>query len=64
MDSEDGRVHSNNPHFVVRGFSHSGISLALNGINIEEDSDENISDDYGKMMTMGKMKMMRKMTQV
>ena len=48
MDSEDGRVHSNNPQFVVRGFSHSRISLALYGISIEEDSDEDISDDYGE----------------
>ena len=36
---------SNNPQFVIQGFAHSGISLALDGINIEEDSDEDTSDD-------------------
>jgi len=43
MDS--GEYISNNPQFVVRGFARSGISFVLDGINIEEDSDENTSDD-------------------
>ena len=36
---------SDNPQFVVRGFIRSGISLVLDGINIEEDSEEDSSDD-------------------
>ena len=36
---------SNNLQFIVWGFARSGISLSLNGINIEEDSDEDASDD-------------------
>ena len=38
---------SDSPQFAVRGFIRSGISLALDGINIEEDSEEDSSnDDY------------------
>ena len=36
---------SDNPEFIVRGFVRSGISLALDGINIEEDSERDTSDD-------------------
>ena len=36
---------SDNPEFIVRGFVQSGISLALDGISIEEDSERNTSDD-------------------
>jgi len=36
---------SNNPQFVVWGFACSGISLVLDGISTEEDSDEDTSDD-------------------
>ena len=43
---------SNNPQFAVRGF---GISLILDGINSEEDSDEYTSDDdYGEDNDDGK----------
>ena len=36
---------SDNPEFIVRGFVRSGISLALDGISIEEDSEGDTSDD-------------------
>ena len=36
---------SDNPQFIVRGFARSGISLALDGISIEENPEEDTSDD-------------------
>ena len=45
MDRGDGRVLQS--QFVVRGFICTRISLALDGISIEEDSEEDTSDrDY------------------
>ena len=36
---------SDNPQFIVRGFVRSGISLALDGISIERNPEEDTSDD-------------------
>ena len=36
---------SDNPQFIVRGFVRSGISLALDGISIEGNPEEDTSDD-------------------
>ena len=36
---------SDNPQFIVRGFVRSGNSLALDGISIEENPEEDSSDD-------------------
>ena len=42
---------SANPQFIVRGFAQSGISLALDGISIEEHPEEDTSDnDYEEEM--------------
>ena len=37
---------SDNPEFIVRGFVRSGISLALDGVDDEEDSEGDTSDDF------------------